>query len=151
MGENSGTVWLDTIRLAFFLSLLFAASVSDLKKRMIPDSICIYMVLVSFLPPEPWRMPGFLAAPPLLLIGMTAGCIGGGDIKIVGAAGMVLGFHGEVISLLFALCSLLCFHCVRISCGRMGKKRKQEKKRGQAYPLVPFLFLGTVINLWMGG
>lgn len=151
MGGNDVTGWLDIIRLILFLSLLLVASVVDLKKRTVPDSICICMVLVSLLPPEPERMIGVCATLPLFIIGVVAGGIGGGDIKLVGAAGMVLGFKGEVTSLIIGLCSLLGFHCMRMLCLNIAGKKKQVKKREQAYPLVPFLLLGTAIKLWIGG
>jgi leader peptidase (prepilin peptidase)/N-methyltransferase len=31
------------------------------------------------------------------------------------------------------------------------KKQKEEKEQEQAYPLVPFLFAGMLIGIWIGG
>ena len=70
--------------------------------------------------------------------GITVGGSGGGDIKLTGACGLVLGFERTLSGLLMALMFLLLFHwagqcirkCKKINCG-VGKE--------QAYPLVPFL------------
>ena len=83
---------------------------------------------------------------PLLIAGITVGGIGGGDIKLTGACGLVLGFERTLAGLLMALMFLLLFHwagqcirkCKKINCG-VGKE--------QAYPLVPFLLLGMLISI----
>ena len=92
---------------------------------------------------------GFVALP-LLIAGITVGGIGGGDIKLTGACGLVLGFERTLAGLLMALMFLLLFHwagqcirkCKKINCG-VGKE--------QAYPLVPFLLLGMLMSVRIGG
>lgn len=94
------------------------------------------------IPPEPERMLGIMAALPLIIAGLAVGGIGGGDIKITGACGMVLGFGRAFGGLMVGLLLLILFHLVRRI---ITKSRKKEP--GQAYPLVPFLTVGMVLMI----
>lgn len=80
------------------------------------------------------------------LIQITVGGIGGGDIKLTGACGLVLGFERTLAGLLMALSFLLLFHAVR-QCVRKIRKANCVAEKEQAYPLVPFLLLGMVISV----
>lgn len=105
------------IRLTLFFLVLSLAAVSDIRKRMIPDWMPLLIAGVSLLPPEPVYLTGLLVALPLLIAGITVGGIGGGDIKLTGACGLVLGFERTLSGLLMALMFLLLFHwagqCIR--------------------------------------
>lgn len=113
------------IRLTLFFLVLSLAAVSDIRKRMIPDWMPLLIAGVSLLPPEPVYLTGLLVALPLLIAGITVGGIGGGDIKLTGACGLVLGFERTLSGLLMALMFLLLFHwagqcirkCKKINCG----------------------------------
>lgn len=129
------------IRIALFLTLLFLAAVSDMRKRIIPDWMSLMIAGASLLPPEPVYVTGMFVALPLLIAGMVSGGIGGGDIKLTGACGLVLGFERTLIGLIMALCLLVLFHAAG-QCIRKMRKVKWEAGKGQAYPLVPFLLLG---------
>ena len=125
------------IRLAFFFSALFLAAVMDIRTRTIPDWLVVLVALTSMLPP---------GQPNLL------GGIGGGDVKLMGACGLILGASQALTGLFLALCLLVLWHAA----GGMGrkknrKKQKEEKEQEQAYPLVPFLFAGMLIGIWIGG
>ena len=85
-----------------------------------------------------------------MMIGVTAGGIGGGDIKLTGACGLVLGFGRTLIGLITGLLLLLVFHAVR-QCVKRIKKENRERGKEQAYPLVPFLLLGMLISIQIGG
>ena len=130
------------IRLALFFLVLFLAAVFDIRKRIIPDWMPFLIAGVSLIPSEPVYL--------LLIAGITVGGIGGGDIKLTGACGLVLGFERTLAGLLMALMFLLLFHwagqcirkCKKINCG-VGKE--------QAYPLVPFLLLGMLMSVRIGG
>lgn len=101
------------IRLTLFFLVLSLAAVSDIRKRMIPDWMPLLIAGVSLLPPEPVYLTGLLVALPLLIAGITVGGIGGGDIKLAGACGLVFGFERTLAGLLMALSLLLLFHVVR--------------------------------------
>lgn len=140
--------WLFTaekIRLVSFFSLLLTAAVMDLKTRIIPDQIWIAIVGISFLPLEFVRIPGVFIGIPLLAVGVMEGGIGGADIKIAAACGLVLGLERGILGMCFSYILLLVFHLGKKVVEQiMGKKREE-----QAYPLVPFLFLGMGMSQWM--
>lgn len=72
------------------------------------------------------------------LQGITIGGIGGGDVKLMGACGLILGAKPALTGLFLALCLLVLWHAA----GNMGRKKnrkKQKEEKEQAYPLVPFL------------
>ena len=131
------------IRLTLFFLVLSLAAVSDIRKRMIPDWMPLLIAGVSLLPPEPVYLTGLLVALPLLIAGITVGGIGGGDIKLAGACGLVFGFERTLAGLL-----LLLFHVVR-QCIRKIRKLNCVAEKEQAYPLVPFLLVGMVISVFM--
>ena len=70
---------------------------------------------------------------------MTVGGIGGADIKIMGAAGMVLGLKQGMFAMIIGLAGMLAYHLTRkIFFHGTGKAE-------QAYPLIPFLTAGMVL------
>ena len=106
--------------------VLVLAAVSDIRKREIPDGIPLLVTIVSLIPPESVQLSGLLVALPLLMIGVTAGGIGGGDIKLTGACGLVLGFGRTLIGLITGLLLLLVFHAAR-QCVKRIKKENRER------------------------
>ena len=131
------------IRLAFFFSALSLAAVMDMRTRTIPDWLVVLVALTSMLPPGQPNLLGVLA-------GITIGGIGGGDVKLMGACGLVLGASQALTGLFLALCLLVLWHAA----GNMGRKKnrkKQKEEKEQAYPLVPFLFAGMLIGIRIGG
>ena len=102
---------------------------------------------VSLLPPEPVYLTGLLVALPLLVAGITVGGIGGGDIKLTGACGLVFGFERTLAGLLMALSLLLLIHAARL-CVRKIRKLNCIAEKEQAYPLAPFLLVGIVISVF---
>lgn len=91
------------IRLAFFFSALSLAAVMDMRTRTIPDWLVVLVALTSMLPPGQPNLLGVLAGLPLLLAGITIGGIGGGDVKLMGACGLVLGASQALTGLFLAL------------------------------------------------
>ena len=83
------------------------------------------MGVISLLPIEPVRMFGICVGIPLFLAGMTMGGMGGGDIKISAASGMVLGFEKGMTGVCLGLFLLLVFHAGR---GIANKIRRKECK-----------------------
>lgn len=138
------------VRIILFFIALSLAAVFDIRKREIPDWISLLIAGISFIPPGELSLSGMLVALPLLVVGITIGGIGGGDIKLTGACGMVLGIGQTIAGLIMGLVFLLIFHA-----GRQGVRVIQKKKKiageEQAYPLVPFLLLGMLLSIRMGG
>ena len=137
------------IRLGIFFSVLCLASVFDVRTRIIPDWIHLLMFLASLIPPGHIHPEGLLSAIPLLAVGMICDGIGGGDIKLIAACGLVLGFTKTYTGLTLGLCFLLFFHAGKISFYKLIKKEMTVKE--QAYPLVPFLLSGMAVSVLIGG
>lgn len=132
------------IQAALFFALLFAASISDIRRRIIPNTICALIGVVGLFPFSPTRLLGLLVALPMLIMATARqGSIGGGDIKLTAAAGTLLGLNAGFLGLSLGLSIMLLFHgarCLYIklhSCGNPLPK---------TVPLVPFLSLGFLIS-----
>lgn len=123
----------------FFAVLLLAASVFDIRRKIIPDSICLGIAMTGLLAFEPMRLAGLLASALFFLAALALGGMGGGDIKLMAAAGLVLGFSKSMAAAVIGLTALLVFHAGDIIsqklCGRDAPK---------SYPLAPFLSLGCL-------
>lgn len=138
------------LRLSLFFVLLTLAAIIDIRKRIVPGWIPCLVAVISLIPPEQPSLVGILSCLPLFVAAMTVGGIGGGDIKLTGACGMVLGFPKTFMGLMTALCLLLLWHAV-CTVTRKVTKKDTGNGREQAYPLVPFLWIGMFISIGMGG
>ena len=142
-----------TLQAVLFFCLLLAASVWDLRKRIIPDSLCLLIALTGLINFSPVRLWGVLAALPLLIAALCKPeGIGGGDIKLTAAAGMVLGFGGCTAGLLLGLTASLFFYLIEQIVRRL-RKLEPRKASQASLPLAPFLSLGflAVTILKIGG
>ncbi len=136
-----------------FFCLLLAASVWDLRKRIIPDSLCLLIALTGLMDFSPVRLWGVLAALPLLIAALCKPeGIGGGDIKLTAAAGMVLGIGGCTAGLLLGLTASLFYYLINQLIRRL-RKLEPQKASQVSLPMAPFLSLGflAVTILKIGG
>lgn len=100
----------NTLQTVLFSFLLIAASVWDIRKRIIPDSTCILIALTGLIDFSPVNFLGILAALPFLTAALCKpDSIGGGDIKFTAAAGLAIGFWGCVVGLILGLTA--CMIC----------------------------------------
>lgn len=134
-----------------FSCLLMAASVWDLRKRIIPDSICLLIALTGLIDFSPVKLLGILAALPLLLAALCRpDGIGGGDIKLTAAAGIVLGFWGCTAGLILGLTVSLFLYLLNQTIRRLRKLEPQRAAQA-SLPMSPFLSLGflavTILNI----
>ena len=116
------------IRLAFFFSALSLAAVMDIRTRTIPDWLVVLVALTSVLPPGTPNFLGVLAGLPLLLAGITIGGIGGGDVKLMGACGLILGASQALTGLFLALCLLVLWHCLQELSWQQERKNTQRHR-----------------------
>ena len=129
-----------------FFCLLSAASLWDIRRRVIPDSLCLAIAAVGLFTFLPVKLLGLLPALLLLCAALFlrggAG-MGGGDIKLTAASGFVLGLPaasaGVILGMGLALLCYLPLHAIR----------KRNKGEGQALsqtalPLAPFLSIGFI-------
>ena len=113
----------------FFTVLLAAACLWDIRKRIIPDTLCLCIALVGFLAFEPEKLFGVFAATPFLLAALIWG----------GMGGLVLGFHKSMAAMIIGLTALLICHAVYAIIQKLRGRAVQK-----AYPLAPFLTLGCL-------
>ena len=127
------------VQSGFFAALLLAASIFDVRKRIVPDSICLGIALTGLLTFEPMKLTGILAAVLFLITALLFGGMGGGDIKLMASAGLVLGFSKSMTAAVIGLTALLVFHA-----GNAIIQKLRGRAAQQAYPLAPFLSLGCL-------
>ena len=125
----------------FFTVLLAAACFWDIRKRTIPDILCLFIALTGLLTFEPEKLWGVLAAVPLLIGALIwKDGMGGGDIKLMAAAGFVLGLRPSMTAIVVGFAVLTLFYGVYAI---IQKLRVRDMPR--AYPLAPFLSLGCLM------
>jgi leader peptidase (prepilin peptidase)/N-methyltransferase len=124
----------------FFIALLCAASAIDFAKRIIPNWISIAIATVSILDFTPVKVLGILVALPFLVAAIFCGGMGGGDIKLMAACGLVLGLPKGLLAATAGLSLLLLYVAVyRIICKVQGREAQN------AFPLAPFLSAGCLL------
>ncbi|KAF5039325.1 hypothetical protein SDC9_72679 [bioreactor metagenome] len=126
-----------------FSFLLLAASYTDIKKRVIPDMVCVLLALTGFLQFNYPNLLGIFVALPFLIAAMLKEkSIGGGDIKLTATVGFVLGFWKGIYGLIIGLTLLILFYIlVRIS----SIIRKKQVAKNLSMPLAPFLGIGFIV------
>ena len=144
-------IGLHEILIVVFLALLALVTVSDIKDKKIPNKYIIAMlglgIVAAMFNPDmaPWeRVVGFFAvSAPLFLINMIApGSFGGGDIKLMAASGIFLGFQLILLSFLMAIFAGGIFVAWLLLV-------KNKEKKGR-FPFGPFLCVGMGIALLFG-
>ena len=130
---------LASVQAVFFALLLCAASVFDLRRRIIPDTLNLAIAASALLCFSPVRLWGLFIALPFLLAAVLWGGIGGGDIKLMAACGLVLGLPKGLLAAMAGLSLLLFYVAIyQILC------RVQRREAKKAFPLAPFLSAGCL-------
>lgn len=133
------------IQAAVFTALLTATAIKDGKTREIPPQLCIAVALVSLLDFRAENLLGLGIALIVYACGVWI-CpeqIGGGDIKLISAVSMVVGFTATAYGLIIAFTSeLLWFLTLR-------KKAAKQGADQDGLPLAPFLAVGFLIIYFM--
>ena len=128
------------LQAVIFALLLCAASVTDLTKRIVPNWLCLGIAGVSVIGFTPVKLLGILIALPFLLAAVFFGGMGGGDIKLMAACGLVLGLSKGLLAAMAGLSLLLIYVGIyRIVC----KVQRREAKK--VFPLAPFLSAGCLL------
>ncbi|WP_369700006.1 A24 family peptidase [Bacillus sp. AFS041924] len=129
------------------ISLFMIIVVSDIKFMLIPDRILLIFLFIfilerMFIPLDPWwssvvgALGSFIV---LLLISIISkGGMGGGDIKLFGVIGIVLGWKLTLITFILACFSGSIFGFVLIMAGKTKKR--------SPIPFGPFIAIGGLIS-----
>lgn len=147
---NGGVFSALVIYQMFFITILVAIFLTDLRETLIPDRIvypALLIGLVSRVILGNWQEPligaaligGFFLS--LVLITRGKG-MGGGDIKLGAFMGLSLGIQSGVLAVTLAFLTGAGFALLAIS---LGKKRF-----GESLPFGPFLVVGSLTALYWG-
>jgi leader peptidase (prepilin peptidase)/N-methyltransferase len=120
-----------------FVSLLLTASVTDLRSRTIPYTVCALIALTGLIGFSPVRLWGLLLAVPFFIAsGFDKG--GAGDFFLIAASCFVLGLPRGAFGLTLGL---LCF-CLFYLAVAAVRTRRGKKEKPVSHPLAPFLAVG---------
>lgn len=119
------------IQALLFTVLLLCAGWIDHRKRIIPDVLNLGIALSAFFCFCPGNFWGVLTAIPFLVAAMGEK-MGGGDVKLVAACGLVLGLSDALFGCIAGLALMVCF-CLVTPGGLQRKK---------GWPMAPFLSAG---------
>ena len=152
--RDDGTAVLEAIaallkpaQAVLFFSLLLAVSAWDLKWRKIPDQLQAGIAALALLDFSPWNLAGILCMLPYLGVALGRkgeNRIGGGDVKLVGSTGLVLGLPAALMASILGLSAFVLY-----GAGTFAWKRIQGKKKESPLPLGPFLAAGCIIVYFM--
>ena len=139
------TLWI--IKGILFAALLIIAAICDVRKREIPDAIPLFILLAGFISVNIMEavvgmlmtgMPYLLAA--VLIKKDTGFSMGGGDIKLIGACGFVLGApFGALQSIFSLLLALAVGMCIKAF-------SSNRKWNSITLPLAPFFCVGGILS-----
>ncbi|EQK76134.1 type IV leader peptidase family protein [Clostridioides difficile CD113] len=100
--------------------------------------LIVLTAAISFRPEQLW---GIFSALPFLLAAVFCGGMGGGDIKLMAAAGLVLGLPAGIFATILGLSLVLVYSVFLKIC---------KKTQVIAVPLVPFLSAGCAAGYLIG-
>ena len=137
-------VSLTTVKGMILTLLLLYASLSDFKKREVPDCVSVMILILAFVGFEPSNLLSMLAGAAVVFIPQLATTmltpnrpIGGADIKISTALAFLLGAEKGIFALVVGM--LLAVVITAIS------NKLNDRDQKQAFPLVPFLWIGATL------
>lgn len=135
------------LQAVLFSLLLVMVSACDIKSREIPDGLQAAIALLSLLNFSLWNLAGVLTALPYIAVALAGdrpGGIGGGDIKLAAAMGIMLGLPAGLTASVMGLSAFIIYGLICSCIGRlMGRKGKT------AYPAGPFLAAGAAAAYFM--
>lgn len=137
---------------AFLLfAVLLPIALIDRETMLIPNGLVLWLILPAVacffaFPEVGWldRLIGFLAAslPLFLLSLLLPGSFGGGDVKLMAMAGLVLGWQNILLALFFGI----------VGCGlwTLGRLLLKKVEKGQQIPFGPWLCSGCMLAFVFG-
>lgn len=130
-----------------FLILLFAVSVCDIQYRKIPDVLQAGIAVLAFLDFSPGHLAGILCMVPYLAVALCCGRddgIGGGDVKLAGSTGLVLGLPASLTASVIGLLGFILFGTTILLW-----KRIHGTGACSSFPVGPFLAMGCICAYFM--
>ena len=142
-----------TVLVAVFLLLLAAAGASDINKGIVPDLVSIAIAVLAVIK---FIINGItltnaldclggavcLALPMLIVALIVKGGFGGGDIKLMAAAGLYLGLDKTLIAGLITFLIAGCYGIIILIVKKRGARSKMR--------FAPFIALGCAFSELFG-
>lgn len=125
-----------------FAEILLVASYFDVRTRIIPDWIHVLIILVGFIEFDPVKsIVGLILTPlPFLIMAMIKeGSIGGGDVKLIGAWGFVVGVEYVLHTLIISLIIFIIINCIYSS--------SERSLYNKHYPMIPYFAFSNLLTL----
>ncbi len=138
---------LQPVQAVLFLAFLFVIALYDLRFREIPDGLQAALAATALLCFLPLNLLGVFGALPYLVIALFFGGMdgmGGGDIKLAAATGIVLGLSASLTASMIGLGSFVLYTTIDTVVRRL---HGNTEKIG--YPVGPFLALGAAVSYFM--
>lgn len=135
------------LQTGLFLLLMLVASVCDLRIREIPDSLQLAIAATTLFCFLPQNLLGILGALPYLVIALLFNGMdgmGGGDIKLAAATGIVLGLPASLTMSIIGLVSFTIYATVHTVI-----RQRHGKVETIGFPVGPFLAFGAVAAYFM--
>lgn len=131
-----------------FAALLITATIWDIRKRMIPDTIVLAILFVGGIGLTSLEslfsalLDAIITAVPYLLASIMVRkkeglSVGGGDVKLMAASGFVLGIWGGILQSVLAL-------TLAVVVGMITAAIKHKKINEIQIPLAPYLGVGGI-------
>lgn len=136
------------IQLVLLAVILFIIAVWDYRYHEIPDRFLIIIALLSFLQFQPVHILGIFCALPYLLVAVFGreNGIGGGDIKLTAATGLILGLPSALEASVIGLCAFLAG---TFFSNILRKREKSRENTKTARPLGPYLAAAVMVEYIM--
>jgi leader peptidase (prepilin peptidase)/N-methyltransferase len=132
--------------LLFFGALIYA-SVRDIRTREVGDYVHVIIAIIALLGVACVNLPAMMlgavvSALPLFIAALVkTGSIGGADIKLMAASGLLLGAERGAIALVIGLfLGIVCTFIYR---------KLQKADFTTPFPLVPYLAIGCVVAYFL--
>lgn len=139
------------VQAVLFFCLMVCAAYTDIRKHEIPPMIWNSVAIISIFDFQAAHLLGILAALPLFMIAVwiAPNRLGGGDIKLVAATGLVLGLQPTNYGIIIGLTLQVIVFCIYALIKRFNK----QEARNISLPLAPCLAIGflTIYFMKIGG
>lgn len=135
---------MELIKSVIFFLLLLTASISDIKKREVNDSISIMIAITALIGTSLNQIPYMLLSsflitlPQLLIAVIKPNSYGGADIKIMAACSFLLGLERGFVAIIIGL--TLAVFVTSIS------RKIKKKDLNESFVLVPYLAVGSLLG-----
>jgi len=128
------------IKSFLFSLILMIASYFDIKTRIIPNWIHILLIIIGLIEFDLVRsMSGLLFAPLpfIIMVLIEEGSIGGGDVKLIGVIGFLLGLKSAWILVFVSLLIAILYNILYYY--------NKDGIRNLSFPFVPFILFGWIV------